>query len=163
MNVEVGSSLKSAAIHTLQHPFIPKTMETHTFPYFDDSLSTVHISLFHHVRNAAELRSQLIAASQLPPNDPEQVALNFAFIDAKVIASRQQLLNACLQVLIYGQRGIDSAVKAGSSNPSAASAGSFRTKTVHSEILWALMPGHNVRVDQGGHAAPSKTVTYRCR
>lgn len=98
-------------------------METHTYPHLN---STIHFALFHDVRNAADVRSRIIAASKEAEDSEAQRAVNFAFIDARVIASREQLLNACVLAVLAGQNG------------------SLRTRTVHSEVLWMLMPGTNV-------------------
>lgn len=103
-------------------------METHTYPHLPSKSNTIHLSLFHNVRNSTSLRSRLITAAT--SNDPtEQAAVNFAFIDAKTIACKEQLLNACVLAIL------------------AEESGNLKTRTVHSEVLWTLMPGTNVRSD----------------
>lgn len=59
-------------------------MESYPLSYAE---TTVHLCLFE-VSNAAELRSRLVTASQLPDDDrgdEERAAVDFAFIDAKMV------------------------------------------------------------------------------
>lgn len=64
----------------------------------------------------------------------ERAALNFAFVDARVLTSREHLLTGCHQAMIACARG-----------PAAeGNVGGMRTKTPHSEVLFALNPTHNV-------------------
>ncbi|KAK4055581.1 hypothetical protein OIV83_000127 [Microbotryomycetes sp. JL201] len=58
--------------------------------------------------------------------DAERANLDFAFIDASMLASRMHLLTAVTQALV------------------AKSDGALKTKTVHSEVLWCLEPGSNI-------------------
>ncbi|OCH93225.1 CGI-121-domain-containing protein [Obba rivulosa] len=103
-------------------------METYHYPSFPADASHVHIALFKNVSNAAELRSRIVRASLLEGSegDLEREAVNFAFIDARLICSRVHLQTAIYQaVLAHAQ-------------------GALRTKTVHSEILWTLNPSNNI-------------------
>ncbi|KAI1792501.1 CGI-121-domain-containing protein [Ganoderma leucocontextum] len=103
-------------------------MQTFRYPHFPPELSTVHVALFTNVSNSADIRSRIIRASQLdgPHGQTERDALNFAFIDARLICSVLHLQTAIYQAVIaQAQR-------------------SLRTKTVHSEILWALNPTNNI-------------------
>ena len=62
-------------------------MESYALTY---AASSVHLCLFA-VRNAAELRARLVTASQLPDYDEgneERKAVDFAFIDAKMVSGR---------------------------------------------------------------------------
>ncbi|BGP54764.1 hypothetical protein JCM8202_003272 [Rhodotorula sphaerocarpa] len=100
-------------------------MESYPLPY---AQSTAYLSLYA-VRNAAELRSRLVAASQLPDDErgnEERRAVDFAFVDAKMITSRLHALTAVQQALL------------------ARADGTLKTKTVHSEVLWMLEPGSNI-------------------
>ncbi|POY74106.1 hypothetical protein BMF94_2918 [Rhodotorula taiwanensis] len=100
-------------------------MESYPLSYAE---ATVHLCLFE-VSNAAELRSRLVTASQLPDDDrgdEERAAVDFAFIDAKMITSRLHALTAVQQALL------------------ARSDGTLKTKTIHSEVLWMLEPGSNI-------------------
>ncbi|PIL36534.1 hypothetical protein GSI_00223 [Ganoderma sinense ZZ0214-1] len=109
-------------------------MQTFRYPHFPPELSTVHVALFNTVTNSADIRSRIIRASQLqgPDGDTERNALNFAFIDARLICSLLHLQTAIYQaVLAHAQR-------------------SLRTKTVHSEILWALNPTNNASIRRYG-------------
>ncbi|GAA5869842.1 hypothetical protein JCM3774_000511 [Rhodotorula dairenensis] len=100
-------------------------MESYPLAY---AASTVHLCLCA-VRNAAELRSRLVAASQLPDDDEgnkERKAVDFAFIDARMITSRMHALVAVQQALL------------------AQADGALKTRTIHSEVLWMLEPGTNI-------------------
>ncbi|KAF8590272.1 CGI-121-domain-containing protein [Ramaria rubella] len=103
-------------------------METHTYPHLPAEVSTVHVTLFFNVSNAAQLRNRLIAAANISGDDGEREreAVNYAFVEANLITSLLHVQTAVYQaILAYVQ-------------------GSLRTKTVHSEVLWALSPGHNI-------------------
>ncbi|KAI8984890.1 CGI-121-domain-containing protein [Trametes punicea] len=103
-------------------------METFRYSHLPSESSTVHIALFTNVSNSAALRSRIVRASQLdgPDGDTEREAINFAFIDARLICSLLHLQTAIYQAILAHTQG------------------SLRTKTVHSEILWALNPTNNI-------------------
>ena len=97
-----------------------------TFTLFGTAVS---IALFSGLANAPQIKARLVAASTLPDDeagDSERTAVEFAFVDAATISSRLHLLTAISQALL------------------AQSDVSLRTKTVQSEVLWALSPGANV-------------------
>lgn len=98
------------------------------YKFFPPHLSHVHIALFTNVQNAPELRSRLIKASTMEgeEGEKEREAVNFAFVDAAPIASLLHLQTATQQASL------------------ASTDGSLRTKTVHSEILWALNSSNNI-------------------
>ncbi|KAG8808728.1 hypothetical protein FRC18_004881 [Serendipita sp. 400] len=102
-------------------------MEVYHIPHFGAS---VHTALFHDVSNASALRSRLVAASTMQGEEGvmERGAVNFAFIDARLITSKRVLEIAIQQALLADERG------------------QLRTKYIHSEILWLLNPGNNVRI-----------------
>ena len=62
-------------------------MQALYYPHFPSALSTVHIALFTDVSNAASLRARIIAAStkEGADGDAEREAVNFAFVDAKLV------------------------------------------------------------------------------
>ncbi|KAG8860579.1 hypothetical protein FRB96_003833 [Tulasnella sp. 330] len=103
-------------------------VEVLTYPHLRHDLSQVFLALFTHVTNASAIRSRIIAAATAdgPKGDEERELINFAFIDAKTIVSREHLLSAVNVALV------------------AASHDSMTTKTVHSEILWALNYSNNI-------------------
>ncbi|KAF9468757.1 CGI-121-domain-containing protein [Collybia nuda] len=103
-------------------------MEIFYFPHFQTSSSLAHIALYTKVTNAATLRKRIInaATAQGPLGDGEREAVNFSFINARLITSRLHL-----------QTAINQAILAQSQN-------SLRTRTVHSEILWALNSTNNI-------------------
>jgi len=62
-------------------------MESLNFPHFDPKHSQVHIALFRDVTNAASLKSRIVAAATAKGEhgDKEREAVNFAFIDARLV------------------------------------------------------------------------------
>ncbi|GAA5851853.1 hypothetical protein JCM9279_001908 [Rhodotorula babjevae] len=91
--------------------------------------ATVHLALIHPIHNAAALRTRLVSASTLPQDEAgnrERSAVDFAFVDARMITSRLHLLTAVQQTLLAQADGM------------------LKTKTLHSEVLWMLEPGTNI-------------------
>lgn len=76
-------------------------METHTYPYFPAEVSTVHFALYTNVSNASELKRRLVAASNLPGKDGvrEREAVNFAFVDARLVREICHSSSSYLQLL----------------------------------------------------------------
>ncbi|KAI0637580.1 CGI-121-domain-containing protein [Trametes polyzona] len=103
-------------------------MQSFRYDHLPTELSTVHIALYENVSNSAALRSRIVRASTLEgaEGDAEREAVNFAFIDAQLICSLLHLQTAVYQAIL------------------AQAQGALRTKTVHSEILWALNPTNNI-------------------
>ncbi|KAG8986409.1 hypothetical protein FRB90_004040 [Tulasnella sp. 427] len=104
------------------------SLETYSYPHLSDDISTVFVGLLVNVKNAAAIRSRIIAASTTSgeAGEIEREAVNFAFIDARSLTSREHLLTALYVALV------------------AASHSDLTTKTVHSEILWALNYSNNI-------------------
>ncbi|KZV85005.1 CGI-121-domain-containing protein [Exidia glandulosa HHB12029] len=100
-------------------------LSSYNYPAFN---SLAHVALFDNVTNAKELRSRLISAATMsgPDGELEREAVNFAFVDASLVVSEMHLQTALLFALLADART------------------SLRTKTVHSEILWALNPTNNI-------------------
>ncbi|KAI0640525.1 CGI-121-domain-containing protein [Trametes meyenii] len=103
-------------------------MQTFRYSHLPHEFSTVHVALYTNVSNAVALRNRIVRASQLegPEGDAERDAINFAFIDARLICSLLHLQTAIYQAAL------------------AQAQGSLRTRTVHSEILWTLNPTNNI-------------------
>ncbi|KAF5322926.1 hypothetical protein D9619_001268 [Psilocybe cf. subviscida] len=103
-------------------------MESTTYSHFDASHSRVHIALLRKVSNASALRARIIAAATAEGEfgESEREAVNFAFVDPRLITSKLHIETAIIQALI------------------AESQGATRTRTVHSEILYNLNPTHNI-------------------
>ncbi|KAG1740371.1 kinase binding protein CGI-121-domain-containing protein [Suillus lakei] len=101
-------------------------METYYYSHFNHAV--VHVALFDGVTNAAAIRSRIVQAARNLGIDgnTEREAVNFAFIDARLISSPLHLQTAIYQALLSEAQG------------------QLRTKTVHSEILWALNPTNNI-------------------
>ncbi|PPQ73107.1 hypothetical protein CVT26_014728 [Gymnopilus dilepis] len=103
-------------------------MESLCYPQFDSRHSQVHIALFRNVSNAAAVKARIIAASTAEGEfgEKEREAVNFAFVEARMITSKLHLETAIYQaILAESQNGL-------------------RTRTVHSEILYNLNPTHNI-------------------
>ncbi|KAL0949847.1 hypothetical protein HGRIS_009880 [Hohenbuehelia grisea] len=100
-------------------------METVTYPELG---SSAHFALFTSLKNPGALRERIIKAATLEgkDGDKERAAVNFGFIDARLITSRLHLQTAIYQALL------------------AEAQKTLRTKTVHSEILWVLNPTNNI-------------------
>ncbi|KAL9937993.1 hypothetical protein V8E36_003538 [Tilletia maclaganii] len=103
-----------------------------TFLHLPPSIRCVTVALVPHLdpRDAAALRRRLIAAPHSSTPE-EREALNFAFIDAALITSERHLRTGVHQALLAVARG--SGVEGG-----------MKTKTAHSEILFALHPSGNI-------------------
>ncbi|KAJ3508447.1 hypothetical protein NLJ89_g5747 [Agrocybe chaxingu] len=100
-------------------------MEIFSFPHLK---AKAHLVLFSNVTNAVALKSRIVAASTAEGavGEQEREAVNFAFIDARLITSKLHLETAIYQaILAEHQDGL-------------------RTRTVHSEILYYLNPTHNI-------------------
>ncbi|MBW0494608.1 hypothetical protein O181_034323 [Austropuccinia psidii MF-1] len=97
-------------------------MEELTLDFFSTS---IHVWLFVNVKNAMALRNSLVEASRGGVKS-EQERLDWAFLDASMITSRQHLVTAVCQALVTRLHG------------------DLKTKTIHSEILWALSPSTNI-------------------
>ena len=63
-------------------------MQSFRYAHLPAELSTVHVALFTDVTNSAALRARIVRASQLegPDGDAEREAVNFAFIDARLVS-----------------------------------------------------------------------------
>ncbi|KAJ7725362.1 kinase binding protein CGI-121-domain-containing protein [Mycena metata] len=103
-------------------------MESYQLPQFQAHLSCVHAALYTNVSDPDLLRKRLITASTAEGADGERErdALNFSFVEARLITSVNHLRTAIYQAIL------------------AESQDSLRTKTVHSEIIWALNPTNNI-------------------
>jgi hypothetical protein len=62
-------------------------MEVYRFPHLK---ATVYISIFQKVENASSLKARLVAASTMQGEEGvfERAAVNFAFIDAKLVITK---------------------------------------------------------------------------
>ncbi|KAI1119050.1 kinase binding protein CGI-121-domain-containing protein [Nemania sp. NC0429] len=78
---------------------------------------SVHVAVFRDVANAAFLHQQLLARNS---------EFEYALIDASVVTSRIQVLAAAFKAI------------------TAQVAGSLKTPTVHSEIVYSLSPTNNI-------------------
>lgn len=90
-------------------------METVTLPHLPHH--PLHICLFRDVHNAPFLRRQLLEGN---------TDFEYAFLDASVLVSRDQVLTACF-------RAINDLLQ-----------GRLKSRNVHSEIVFSLSPNNNV-------------------
>lgn len=102
-------------------------------PALGHAYARVYIAQFDDVRNGAELKDALIAASKSPEGSSERRRMDYAFVDARLVVSRQQLLTATIEAIVAAER-VRGEQHVG-----------FKTPSIHSEILWALNPNNNVR------------------
>ncbi|CAD6969842.1 unnamed protein product, partial [Tilletia controversa] len=80
---------------------------------------------------SSALRSRLIAAPSGTPSERE--TLKYAFIDARLITSERHLRTGLHQALLAVSKGVGSEVEGG-----------MKTKTVRSEVIFALHPSGNI-------------------
>jgi EKC/KEOPS complex subunit CGI121/TPRKB len=86
-----------------------------TLPQF--SQYTIHIHKFKSITNTAEIKTQLLSANP---------AYDFAFINPKAIISLEQINSAVYRALLDH------------------TAGSAKTKSIHSEVVFALGSGNKI-------------------
>ncbi|KAG5653276.1 hypothetical protein H0H81_001340 [Sphagnurus paluster] len=103
-------------------------MEIFNIPQFTPERRIVHAALYTNVTNGGVLRQRIIAAANATGavGEDEREAVNFAFIDARLITSRLHLQTAIYQAIL------------------AESQDAMRTRAVHSEVIWALNPTNNI-------------------
>ncbi|WFD25496.1 hypothetical protein MNAN1_000456 [Malassezia nana] len=130
---------------------VRRRMETVTLPTaFPAAYRRVYLAKFEHVTNGGALKEALVAASKTPPDSAERKRLDFAFLDARLVVSRQQLLTAVVQAIVASNR---------LSSRTDAQVG-MKTPSIHSEILWTLHPSHNIAdaLRQFGVSATTETL-----
>ena len=111
-------------------------METVCLPdAFPRAYRCVYMAQFEGVRNGGELRDALIRASKAD-DDAERRRVDFAFVDARLVQSRQQLMTAIVQAIV-------GAMRRDPKRPDAEVG--LKTPSIHSEVLWTLNPNNNVR------------------
>ncbi|PWN49607.1 CGI-121-domain-containing protein [Violaceomyces palustris] len=131
--------------------------------HFPESLGSIHIAHFHSLSNSASLLDRLISASKLDESHPdtaaERSALDFAFIDPTRLVSKQHLVTACLQAIIAASRS-NQANRSAPHGTTLPVQGGMKTKTPHSEIIFALSPGNNIgeSLKRFGLSSKSKSV-----
>jgi len=80
------------------------------------------------VTNASKLRARIVRASTMGglEGETEREAVKFSFVNARLVTSILHIQTAITQALL------------------AAAQNTLRTKTVHSEVIWALNPSNNI-------------------
>ena len=89
---------------------------------------------FEGVRNGGELRDALIRASKAD-DDAERRRVDFAFVDARLVQSRQQLMTAIVQAIV-------GAMRRDPKRPDAEVG--LKTPSIHSDLLWTLHSNNNI-------------------
>ncbi|KAF7320821.1 hypothetical protein HMN09_00168600 [Mycena chlorophos] len=105
-------------------------MLSYQLPHLPPELSQIHIALYTGVApaDAAALKRRLISAATAEgvEGEREREAVNFAFVDARLITSTRLLRAAVYSAVLADAQG------------------RLLTKTVHSEIIWTLNPTNNI-------------------
>ncbi|PWN92940.1 CGI-121-domain-containing protein [Acaromyces ingoldii] len=97
-------------------------METLHLSHLPVELSAVHICHVRSLGNAASVLARLKAEG------PAAFPLQFALLDASKVTSRTHLVVGIHQALLAASRG----------------SAAMKTRSIHSEILWALSPSTNI-------------------
>ncbi|PWZ01209.1 hypothetical protein BCV70DRAFT_91171 [Testicularia cyperi] len=121
-------------------------------------LECVHLAHFSHLDPAtqsARIIERIIGASKLPTQttagasaeeisaaDQERAKLDFAFIDATKLCSKQHILTAVTQAAIVCARSWDA--EHGRFREGEGSSGGMKSRTPHSEVIYMLNPNNNV-------------------
>lgn len=112
---------------------------------YNNFQAKVHLALFTSVANSKEIRERIIKASTADGanGDAERAAVNFAFVDAKLVFSviGYHLFDILRLLKIASPRHLLTATY---QSMLAESQQALKTKTVHSEIIWSLNPTNNV-------------------
>ena len=110
-------------------------METVCLPdAFPRAYRCVYMAQFEGVRNGGELRDALIRASKAD-DDAERRRVDFAFVDARLVQSRQQLMTAIVQAIV-------GAMRRDPKRPDAEVG--LKTPSIHSDLLWTLHSNNNI-------------------
>lgn len=110
-------------------------METVYLPdAFPSAYRCVYMAQFEGVKNGGELRDALIRASKAD-DDEERRRVDFAFVDARLVQSRQQLMTAITQAIV-------GAMRRDPKDPE--SEVGLKTPSIHSDILWTLHSNNNI-------------------
>ncbi|KAK8861648.1 hypothetical protein IAR55_002471 [Kwoniella newhampshirensis] len=94
-------------------------METYTLPNFPSDYSTIHLALFTNVTNSPQIRRRLIEASVMEgaAGDKARAEVDFGFIEADLLVSKEHLLTAILSTLLYSFPTSTPSTSASSSDP----------------------------------------------
>ncbi|WFC98245.1 hypothetical protein MYAM1_000970 [Malassezia yamatoensis] len=92
----------------------------------------IYIAQFENVQNGAGLKQALIDASRSANDSEQRKRMDYAFIDARLIVSRQQLITAVIEALVASKRVRQDGVAG------------FKTPSIHSDILYTLNPNNNI-------------------
>ncbi|CAK9785508.1 hypothetical protein CC85DRAFT_276406 [Cutaneotrichosporon oleaginosum] len=115
-------------------------METYTLPFIPPNVGTLHIAYFEDVTNAAAIKQRLVDAARTEGPDGERARadVDFAFIDADLLVSKQHLVTALLSTLLTSLPQTRAATLPAPPTPRT------RTHNLHSEVLCALSPNNNI-------------------
>ncbi|EIW69017.1 hypothetical protein TREMEDRAFT_62735 [Tremella mesenterica DSM 1558] len=118
-------------------------------PNFPESMNTIHLALLRNVTNSPEIRRRLIEASKAEGEvgDKLREEVDFAFLEASMLVSRQHLLIAILNTLLSSLPSPDSSLPRTS------------THNLHSELLLHLSPNNNITDSLRHHGISDHTAT----
>ncbi|KAL7424680.1 hypothetical protein Q5752_000364 [Cryptotrichosporon argae] len=116
-------------------------METYRLSHFPAPISTLHIALFENVRNAPEIRRRLVTAATTEgaEGDRLRAEVDFGFVEADLLVSKQHLLTAIQTTLLCTLP----AVRTSPTEPTWSTL-KTRSHNVHSELLLFLSPNNNI-------------------
>ncbi|OWT36201.1 protein CGI121 [Cryptococcus neoformans] len=150
-------------------------METYAYPAFPQQYSNIHIALFKNVTNAPQIRKRLIEASQMtgPEGDKAREEVDFGFVEANLLVSKEHLLIAILSTLLYAFPSTDPAptdppplsdiINPDVSSLSLSSSSESRqprtrSHNLHSELLLLLSPNNNITDSIRRHGVSDSTT-----
>ncbi|KAL1411794.1 hypothetical protein Q8F55_002761 [Vanrija albida] len=115
-------------------------METYTLPHLPPNLRVLHVAYFENVTNAPDIRRRLVAAATAPGAEGEaaRTAVDFAFIEAGLLVSKEHLLTGALAALLTSLPQQARAELPAPPEPKT------RSHNLHSEVLMALSPNNNI-------------------
>ncbi|WRT65776.1 uncharacterized protein IL334_002725 [Kwoniella shivajii] len=165
-------------------------MESYTLPSFPSTYSTIHIALFENVTNSSEIKERLVKASITPGEQGDKLRseLDYGFIEASVLVSKEHLLTSIMTTLLYSfpsqsndpasisleplsmsnsspNHAVDSPSNPPISSLSSADASNTqvkpktRTHNLHSELLLSLSPNNNITDSIRRHGISDQTKT----
>ncbi|TXT07514.1 hypothetical protein VHUM_03234 [Vanrija humicola] len=115
-------------------------METYTLAHFPPNVRTLHVAYFENVANAPEIRRRLVQAATAPgaEGDAARAAVDFAFIEAGLLVSKEHLLTGATVALLTSLPATPRASLPAPPEPKT------RSHNLHSEVLMALSPNNNI-------------------
>ncbi|WWC60389.1 uncharacterized protein I303_102961 [Kwoniella dejecticola CBS 10117] len=154
-------------------------MESYNLPSFPSEYSSIHICLFSNVTNSAEIKKRLVQAAITQGEEGDQLRreVDFGFLEADVLVSKEHLLTSIMTTLLYA---FPSSSNASLSARNSTAPGPIpnldpltisespesqvrfepktRTHNLHSELLLSLSPNNNITDSIRRHGISDKTT-----